>query len=233
MNLPANLFLRGGDSRKYFRTTRLRRAAFTLLELLVVLAIIGVLAALIFPALGTARRAAQVARTRVQFSQWAAAVAAFRSEYGRYPEFDSSGLVNAGASPAPAGEHRFHDILAGRRRDGSALVNSQVWSAAAQNPRGIRFHAFSEAELTGPEAPAPSLVQDGSGNTAIAVLVDRDLDGAIRVGPDGDYPAVPAVAGMVPAAAEIPPTGIRAGVAFYVPLPGASPVDPRFVFSWK
>src|SRR5471030_2679442 len=59
--------------------------AFTLLELLTVIALIGILAALLFPGIHAARIAADRARTRVQFNQWAAALEGFRSEYGYYP----------------------------------------------------------------------------------------------------------------------------------------------------
>lgn len=210
-----------------------RRRGFSLLELLVVIAVIGLLAALLFPTIGAARRSAQAARTKVQFTQWAAAIELFRGEYGHYPAFDPSGLVNAGATSSPAGEHLFHDVLAGRRRDGSPLVTAGALSAAAQNRRQIAFHAFTEAELTPPDDPHPHLIRDGSGRTEIAVLVDRDLDGFIRVGPGADYATLPAVAGLVPSAADFPTAGLRAGVAFYAPAPNASAEDPRFVMSWK
>lgn len=210
-----------------------RHRGFTLLELLAVIAIIGLLAALIFPAVGAARRAAQGARTKVQFLQWAAAIESFRSEYGHYPTFDASHLVNGGAASAPDGEHVFHDLLAGRRRDGGALTNSSTTSAGAQNSKGIAFHTFSPAELSDAGTPAPNLVQDASGNTAIAVLLDRNLDGAIRFGTGQDYPTPPAVAGLSPSAADFPAAGLRAGVAFYAPAPGANAQDPRFTFSWK
>ncbi len=54
---------------------------FTLIELLTVIAVIGILAALIFPAVRSARVSANKARTRVQFSQWAAAIEGLRSDY--------------------------------------------------------------------------------------------------------------------------------------------------------
>jgi prepilin-type N-terminal cleavage/methylation domain-containing protein len=57
---------------------------FTLLELLSVIAVIGILAALIFPAVRSARVSANKARTKVQFSQWAAAMEGFRAEYGYF-----------------------------------------------------------------------------------------------------------------------------------------------------
>ena len=56
-----------------------RGRAFTLMELLTVIAIIGVLASLLFPAVRSARQSANKARTRVQFNRWAAAIEGFRT----------------------------------------------------------------------------------------------------------------------------------------------------------
>ena len=55
-----------------------RSAAFTLIELLTVIAIIGILAAILIPTTSSARTAAKKAKTRGQFSQWGAAIEAFR-----------------------------------------------------------------------------------------------------------------------------------------------------------
>lgn len=198
-----------------------RPVAFTLLELLAVIAIIGLLAALLFPGLGAARRSAARAKTKVQFAQWTAAIEAFRTEYGFYPVFDASGLVNGGAT---ATDHLFHDLLAARKRDGSALAATDP--AALQNRKRLALHFFSEGELD-----AAGFLADASGNTEIAVLTDRDLDGVIRAGTD--FSTLPAVGGATPGTTDIPAAGIRAGVIFYAPAPGSTAANPVFVFSWK
>lgn len=195
--------------------------AFTLLELLCVIAVIGVLAALIVPSVGGARRSANKAKIKVQFAQWTTAIEAFRAEYGYYPAFDAGNLVNGGVT---ATEHPFHDLLAGRRRDGTPPAPGSA--AAVQNRKLARFHTFAESELD-----AAGLVRDAFDNTAIAVLVDKDLDGFIR--PGADFTSLPAVAGLAPGSADFPPSGVRAGVIFYAPAPGATAASPEFIFSWK
>lgn len=206
-----------------------QRRGFTLLELLSVIAVIGILAALIFPAVRSARVSANKARTKVQFSQWAAAMEGFRSEYGYYPALDPTALVNGGASTVITGDHPFHDILAGRKRDGSPLP--PAGPAAIQNRKLISFYSFSDADFTGAGSPAPNLLRDAFDNTEIAVLVDKNLDGVIRIG--SDYTALPAVNGLTPGATDFPATGVRAGVIFYAPAPGADATNPEFIFSWK
>ncbi len=204
---------------------------FTVLELLSVITVVAILAALLFPSLQMARIAAAKARTRVQFNQWAAALEGFRSEYGYYPALDGSGLVNPpGQATDPSTLHLFHDILAARRRDGSPLPE---YSASAdsllpesQNRKRISFHSFSAADFT-----PSNLLRDAFDNTEIAVLLDRNLDGVINAADYGD--TLPVVNGCTPTSADIPVTGIRAGVIFYGPAPGTSPDSPVFIFSWK
>ncbi len=201
-----------------------------------VIAVVGLLAALIFPGVSAAQRAAAKARTRVQFNQWAAAIESFRSEYGYYPAFHSSGLVNpSGQNPSPDSLHLFHDLLAAKRRDGSALPafgpGTGNQDPEAQNRKLIRFYSFADSDFTGAAAPTPNLLQDASGNTEIAVVVDANLDGVIDASDCGGV--LPAVNGLTPGTTDIPSAGVRSGVIFYSPAPGATSANPEFVFSWK
>lgn len=205
-----------------------RAAAFTLIELLTVIAVIGILAAILIPTVSSVRHSATKARVKVQFNQWAAAIEAFRGEYGYYPRFTNH-KINDGAGAA--GDHLFHDILAGRRRDGSALGAA----AAAQNRKRIAFYDFGESDFAPLDSATPGLIQDAAGNTEIAVLVDRDLDGMITA---SDYDgALPVLNGMRPSAgtteADFPQAGLRLKMVFYARDPRATASEPGFIFSWK
>jgi len=211
------------------RSATAATVGFTLIEVLVVIAIIGTLMAILLVTASGVRDSAARARVKVQFTQWSAAIEAFRREYGHYPQFDASHKVNGGAggSGGLGGEHLFHDILAGRRREGQVLGAL----AAAQNRRHIRFYSFVANEFA-ESAGVSGLIKDALGNTDIAVLVDRNLDGRIDA---ADYPTLPAVAtrdGILIGAPLLPPSGLLASVAFYSAGPRATAAAPEFVVSW-
>ncbi len=235
---------------------RARLSAFTLMELLAVVAIIGILAAILVPTLSAARTAASKARTRTQFSQWAAAFENFRQEYGSYPQLYPNGtqhLVNQNASTTATSEHLFHDTLTGQRRDPSG-----TWPAAttrnppmpqAQNTRRIHFVSFNDDDFVtqtdvnnGFNTSAQlNFIRDGFHNTSIAVITDANLDGVINLKDStGGYPKVTAPGTTTP---TIGPTttnlpagqtgGIHAGVIFYSAPPNASSDGSDLIMSWK
>jgi prepilin-type N-terminal cleavage/methylation domain-containing protein len=204
-----------------------RCAAFTLIELIAVLAVVSVLAGILYPTARSVRNATLKARARVRLNHWAGAVESYRVEYGYYPVFHSSGLINGGAALDPAGEHLFHDVLAGRRRDGSPLNGAEAGSAASQNPRSLTFHAFSPGEF----APGTNLLGDEFIGSQVVVVYDRNLDGVINA---GDYPTGwPALVGASPGSGDIPSSGLVLGVALYALDPTSTPGRPEFLCSWK
>jgi prepilin-type processing-associated H-X9-DG protein/prepilin-type N-terminal cleavage/methylation domain-containing protein len=64
-----------------------RRPAFTLVEILVVIAIIGVLVALLLPAIAAARAAAQSSQCQNNLRQLGLAVIQYRDQNGAYPQY--------------------------------------------------------------------------------------------------------------------------------------------------
>ena len=61
------------------------RSAFTLIELLIVIAIIGILMSLLFPAVNSAIDAAKKASAQNDVTQIATAITAYNTEYGKLP----------------------------------------------------------------------------------------------------------------------------------------------------
>ena len=64
---------------------RLPKHGFTLVELLVVIGIISILAAMILPALGKAKDSANKGKARSEMQNISGAVRAYEAEYSRFP----------------------------------------------------------------------------------------------------------------------------------------------------
>jgi prepilin-type N-terminal cleavage/methylation domain-containing protein len=194
-----------------------RRLGFTLIELLTVIAIIGILSAILIPAAVSARVAARNAATKVLFAKWTLAVEHYRQEYGFYPRIaDDTGRLD------PA---RFSAALTGRTLDGSVIENVTELEG---NTRAIAFCAFSEGELD----DARRHLVDAFGNDDIAVLIDRDANGLITAA-DGETRAVTSARtglSVKPEEGLLVP-GVRRGVIFYSAGNGRDEMD--IVYSWK
>jgi len=204
-----------------------RSCAFTLVELLTVIAVLGILAAILVPVAGRAQESARRARVKTQFAQWAVAIEGFRAEYGYYPNF-----ATGTTAPLPAAcrvnevPGLFVQTLTGRRADGAA---PDLARALAANPRRMVFLGFASDELGAGSNPP---VGDAFGNTDIAVLVDRDGDGLITA-PDPLPAVIAAETGRTvsPDAAAFPVGGVRAGVLFFSAGAGRNAED--IVYSWR
>ncbi|HEX5222360.1 MAG TPA: type II secretion system protein [Verrucomicrobiae bacterium] len=65
---------------------RLRRQAFTLVELLVVMAIIAALAAILFPVFSGIKKSGAIKKTRAQLQKVVLAIEAYKAQHGHYPQ---------------------------------------------------------------------------------------------------------------------------------------------------
>lgn len=135
---------------------------FTLIELLVVISIIGILAALLLPAISGATKKSKVAKARSEAQTIVNATRWFYTEYGRFPHTGSSGDLSYGT----LGDRTSGDLMnALRGLDGPGNVGN------ANNRRRIVFLEVPLKSVTG----AGSFV-DPWGNE-YQVAVDNDYDG--------------------------------------------------------
>ncbi len=203
-------------------------AGFTLVELLAVLAVLGILAAVLVPVVGRAQESARRAQVRAQFVQWTVAVESFRAEYGYYPNFATA---TAGPPPVSCRVNEvpglFVQTLSGRRADGGA---ADLPRALAANPRRLPFLTFTAEEL-GAGGPHPPL-RDAFGNTDLVMLTDHDGDGVIVL--PSPLPGVEAADSgrvLAPPAALFPGGRVRGSVLFY--SAGAGRASEDIVYSWR
>lgn len=156
---------------------------FTLIELLTVVAVIGILASILIPVVGGARKSAVKAKSKAQFQGWATALVAFNNEYGYYPPVLKSGneeLASSDAVAATDSSKDFVESLSGRTITGGTAIT------AANNPRRIPFYSFAESEFLYDESKAVNnrviagLPVDGFNNPGINIAVDDNGDGIIK-----------------------------------------------------
>lgn len=209
-----------------FRRGARKTAGFSLIELLVVTALIALLAGLLLPTLGAARTAVKRTETKIRFSQWAAAIEQFQQEYGYYPAITGpDGLVDAAA---------FLAALTARDHLGATLSDSSL----AGNTKSVCFYSVANAELVKDPVGAPTgELCDPFGNSEIVLLYDADANGVISgaelirraVRPGNSQSGFGAA--ITPDAAAFPVAGVRARVLFYSAGHGRGADD--FAYSWR
>jgi prepilin-type N-terminal cleavage/methylation domain-containing protein len=209
-------------SSKIKSSARDGRSAFTLIELLTVIAIIGILAGIIIPTVGAVKISANKSKTKAQFSQWAVAMGLFKQEYGYYPQIGVNDKID---------HDRFFAALTGKTYTGA------VASPLHGNTKKLSFYSASDSEVTSTANgdAVSGRLKDAFGNTDIAVFVDSNGDGVIK---DTDSPALKrAPVTPIDGTARTPATtafststGVRGGVIFY--SAGKGTTDSDIVYSW-
>ncbi|MDP4883345.1 MAG: prepilin-type N-terminal cleavage/methylation domain-containing protein, partial [Opitutales bacterium] len=100
-----------------------KNIGFTLIELLMVIAIIGILAGILIPAVGAVRKQANIAASKAQISNYITAIQMFKGEYGYYPFVTDAAdkVVDLSSS-----SQLFIQTLSGRNTDGTQISASEA-----------------------------------------------------------------------------------------------------------
>ncbi len=157
------------------------KRAFTLIELMIVITIIGVLASLLLPMITGARSATYKAKTKTLFANMVAGLNRYKDEYGYFPNFlaekDRVNLNDANNS------ENMIRALTGKNPDGTAMSNAE---RTAVNKNKIRVLDFDDSNLKEVMNPTTKKkewrIVDSFGNPNIYVCVDNDGDGLIKKG---------------------------------------------------
>jgi prepilin-type N-terminal cleavage/methylation domain-containing protein len=131
-----------------------RTNAFTLIELLTVIAIIGVLIGLLFPAIKSALLKAETTKAQVHISSLEAAFKSYYTEYGHWPIADTvsndtyivdTNLVALlqGVNVAPPNQPT--GLIWPAYNVGFFIIPTATFQG---NPRGIHFLDFKQADLS-------------------------------------------------------------------------------------
>ncbi len=180
------------------KQTIYKTRAFTLIELLMVIAIIGILAGILIPTVGAVRKQANIAASKAQLSNYVTAIQMFKGEYGYFPTFGKSATGDSIEISLKTDSASFIETLSGRDASGAK-------SSGDGNRRQISFHSFSETEflLDSSDNVDPTKIADRFNNTNIVIVIDANGDGVVKPSPQST-------------ALSVPSNGIRTNVTAYV-----------------
>lgn len=147
-----------------------KQQGFTLIELMVVIAIIAILASITIPVIGRAMESARRANARTDLQSIETAVRAYYNEYGRFPH-DSGG-------PDRVYEDDNYELLNALRARDSSSGNPNHEA----NPRRIIFLEVPERSLSSTGDDARYIDPWG---TPYRIAVDTNFDGDVDTGEFG------------------------------------------------
>lgn len=160
------------------------RSGFTLIELLTVIAIIGILAAALFPAINAVRKKAKISTGQTTFQQWCAGVTRYKSVYGFYPNIGTTYTTTADTIhklETGAGLN-FVKALYGKNPTGTPLSGAATGDRAKFNRNAEEFCAFGkdDYELFDANVNTAGKLMDKFGNINVRIIFDTDGNGTIK-----------------------------------------------------
>ncbi len=139
---------------------RTRRSGFTLVEILVVIVIIGILSALLLPAISGALKTAKDAAVTADINSLANALASFKEKYGDYPP-----------SRIMLSENGRYDV------DGTGPAGAMILSANGPSGRDITYAQLAQKSISYLRKFWPRVVISTTGNVWTANTQFYDFNG--------------------------------------------------------
>ena len=160
---------------------RSRLTGFTLVELLTVIAIIAILMGLLFPAMGIVKEQARKAEAKTACTAIVTAVKAYNTEYGKYPNPNSSPTdALFGGKPSTTNGELFNILRA---------LDVTPNSKHIFNPRRILF--FEGKAASNKETPKGGFADNGTfydpWGTPYGIVIDFDYDNTVDKLPYTDF----------------------------------------------
>lgn len=151
------------------------KKAFTLVELMIVIAIIGVLVGMLTPMISGAYKKALATNSKTFMSNMAMALERYKDDNGDFPKFlTTSARVNLDTADNSL---NLYKALVGKNPDGSRL---SATDRREFNRRSNNYMDFNMNSIV--KKDSKWKIVDSFGNPNIYVCVDADSDGFIKEG---------------------------------------------------
>jgi prepilin-type N-terminal cleavage/methylation domain-containing protein len=164
------------------RSRSFRLSSFTLVEMLVVIAIIAILAAVLLSAGGSAIRAALRAKAFNTATQIQTATINFYTEYSLYPVPGGTTadytITDASSSATTWGN--LIEALCGNIKPSTGAAATQT---SITNSHAIAFLTMKSADVDSSDAPKNPLPTSTTANVYFNIAMDSDYDGILGVSP--------------------------------------------------
>lgn len=154
-----------------------KKYGFTLVELLIVIAIIGVLAAMLTPMISSANKKALATTSKVLFTGMASALERYNDEYGYFPVFlGDENRTRTNLNDEKNAESLIK-ALTGKDAEGKKLSETDRRDF---NRKSRNFFSFKPHDIINKDGTWK--IVDSFGNPNIYICVDTDSDGFIKTG---------------------------------------------------
>lgn len=161
----------------------MKKRGFTLIEILVVIAIIGLLAMIFIPVVGSARTALTSTKTKARFNEWVTAVKQYKMTYGFYPTLGqtvstgSDAYFNLGDG---SNSEAFVKSLSGRDPETGEKLKGQ--ERTKYNRKSTAFCEFSGEDFTQADGSIEyGTLADGFGNNNIHIVMDTTGNSRVEI----------------------------------------------------